>query len=166
MCGSIIIVLVCNIYEHIHTSTCWGVKSNPGRTLARWTRPATARDALCIHLGPMSRSCKCVLQNEQPDAALPTLACAGPLSLRSLYCGWILLKRANSFTKHIGVFSLGFAMFSWGGPGEKTHGWITWFTGPVIGFTIIASFQSIQILDTCHSGSREEGGVFKDAYDR
>lgn len=45
-----------------------------------------------------------------------TLACAGPLSLRSLYCGWILLKRANSFTKHIGVFSLGFAMFSWGGP--------------------------------------------------
>jgi len=54
---------------------------------------------------------------------LLTLACAGPRSLRSLYCGWILLKRANSFTKHIGVFSLGFAMFSWGGPlkGEAGH---------------------------------------------
>lgn len=39
-----------------------------------------------------------------------TLEWAGPCSQSSLYSGWILLKRANSFTKHMGVFSLGFAM--------------------------------------------------------
>lgn len=39
-----------------------------------------------------------------------TLEWAGPCSESSLYSGWILLKRANSFTKHMGVFSLGFAM--------------------------------------------------------
>lgn len=50
-----------------------------------------------------------------------TLACAGPRSFSSLYCGWIRLKRANSFTRHIGVFSLGFAMLSWGGAETKTH---------------------------------------------
>lgn len=39
-----------------------------------------------------------------------TLQWAGPCSRKSLYSGWILLKRANSFTRHIGVFSLGCAM--------------------------------------------------------
>lgn len=39
-----------------------------------------------------------------------TLEWAGPCSHSSLYSGWILLKRAISFTKHMGVFSLGFAM--------------------------------------------------------
>lgn len=53
--------------------------------------------------------------NENNSPGL-TLACAGPLSLRSLYCGWIRLKRANSFTKHMGVFSLGFAMLDTGRP--------------------------------------------------
>lgn len=42
-----------------------------------------------------------------------TFEWAGPLSFRSLYWGWMLWKRANSFTRHTGVFSLGFAILSW-----------------------------------------------------
>lgn len=54
-----------------------------------------------------------------------TLEWAGPCSQSSLYSGWILLKRANSFTKHMGVFSLGFAMLDTGTSQRKTTNMMT-----------------------------------------
>jgi len=66
-----------------------------------------------------------------------TLAWAGPLSFRSLYWGWILLKRANSFTRHIGVFSLGFAMLSWRGAVNKESVKFLWRN---VFFTTLQSF--------------------------
>lgn len=66
-----------------------------------------------------------------------TLAWAGPRSFRSLYWGWILLKRANSFTRHIGVFSLGFAMLSWRGAVNKESVKFLWIN---VFFTTLQNF--------------------------